>query len=233
MKQLILLLGTLLLAMETRAQDTIPLYSTVLAQKRAQLAKSRRPWIGVDLSRGFWWAYSALKAETPPTYYRPVSAIVYWPIRPRRLEDRNAYVSAGYATYAGTLRRTVYQQGQSAHLRAGIEIRRNGLLLGYGGILAGWSGEGSILFKGPAFGDYLQPIEPLKGLALGAEAHLGGEVDLSSRLALRLLLRTTILVKTNNALTIEPTHLSGIDGLKAGKTGGIGISGGLNLVYRL
>ncbi|MEZ0609545.1 hypothetical protein ACAW74_13590 [Fibrella sp. WM1] len=229
----LLVLGTLLLAVTTQAQDTIPLYSAALAQQKAKLVQSRRPWIGTDLSRGIWWAYSALNWQQTPVYYRPVSVSLYWPVRPRQLEDRNAYVSVGYATYAGTLRRTVYQRGQSAHLRAGIEIRRKGLLLGYGAILAGWSGDGSILFKGPAFGDYLQPTGSLSGLAFGGEAHLGREIELGPRLALRLSLRTTLLAKTNNALTIEPPYLSGIDWLKMAKTGGIGLSAGLNLVYQL
>ncbi|CCG99116.1 hypothetical protein FAES_1106 [Fibrella aestuarina BUZ 2] len=229
----LVVLGTLLLTLSAQAQDTIPLYSTALAQQKAQLAQSRRPWIGTDLSRGIWWAYAALNSAQTPIYYKPISLIVYWPVRPRQLEDRNAYASIGYATYAGTLRRTVYQRGQSAHVRAGIEIRRKKLLLGYGALLANWSGEGSILFKGPALGDYLQPTGPLNGLALGVEAHLGSEIDLGPRLALRCFLRTTLLAKTRNALAIEPPHLSGIDWLKIAQTGGIGLSGNINLVYQL
>lgn len=232
-RRTLLLLGTLLQAVTTQAQDTIPLYSAALAQQKAKLVQSRRPWIGTDLSRGIWWAYSALNSAQTPLYHKPLSLIVYWPVRPRQLEDRNAYVNVGYAAYAGTLRRTVYQRGQSAHVRAGIEIRRKKLLLGYGAILASWSGEGSILFKGPVLGDYLQPTGPLNGMALGGEGYLGGEINLAPRLALRYLLRTTLLLKTRNTLAIEPPHLSGLDWLKTAGTAGLGLSGGINLVYQL
>lgn len=217
----------------TSVADTIPIYSDALARQQASLAKEHRPWVGIDLARGVWWLYSAINTAQTPVYYRPVSAIIYLPVERRWRADKSAYISVGYATYAGMLQRNIYQRGNSVHLRSGIEIKRHNLLLGYGAVLARWSGDGSLLFKGPTFGDYQQAIGTLSGLALGGEGYLGGEVPLSHKLAARLLVRSTLLVKTDNQLHIPPPYLSGLDLFGTDKVAGLGISGQLWLVYRL
>lgn len=229
---LTLLLGTWLLTRSAQAQDTIPLYSDAMARQRAALMATRRPYIGLDLARGLWWVYSARTAAPPAAYYRPVALILYWPTRAADERNKSLYVSVGYAAYGGTLQRNIYQTGGSAHVRAGVERSRNGLLMGAGGLVAGWSGQGSFVFRGPAFGDYQQSIGQLSGTLVGLEGHLGGEVPLGRRLVLRMLARATMFARTSNEYNLPPPYLSGLDAFTPRPVGLAG-SFSANLLFRL
>lgn len=226
MNRLLIAFAGSLLALNAVAQDTIPLYSEAIARQKASLMAARRPYVGLDLARGMWLAFS-----TQASYYRPVALVGYWPTRTGAL-NKSAYVGVGYAAYGGTLQRNIYQQGGSAHIRAGVEFSRNGLQVGVGGLLAGWSGQGSFVFKGPTFGDYQQPIGQLAGGLIGGESHLGGDVALGRAVVLRLLARGTAYVRTTNQYGIASPYVSGLD---VSMRTAVGVAGSFSayLLFRL
>jgi len=215
MKNSLLLIFGLFYALAGQAQDSIPLYSDAIARQRAAL----RPSIGLDLYQAVWFAYSGNRHDTPATYVRPISMTLYIPNKDLNKSNQMLFINAGYVTYGGTLQRNIYQTGHSAHVRVGVEHTRHYIILGYSGLLSGWSGEGSFLFNGPIFGDYQESIGRRAGLAIGAEGHIGALIPLSKRLSLRPVLRGTILTKAGMVNNLHPPHLSGVDWQSESQTG--------------
>lgn len=223
-----LLLG-ILLRINSQAQDTIPLYSDVIAKQKA-LA---RPAIGLDLYQGLWAIGSVLRHYPPATYTYPVSVTLYLPNKNRVNRNQSVFINAGYVAYNGVSQRTIYQKGNSVHLRIGIEQQRNRLLLGYSALVSRWSGAGSFIFSGPTFGDYQESIGTIAGLAIAAEGHLGIAAPLSDRLSFRAIMRGSLIYRpTATIYGLYAPHLSGIDWASETKPG-IGFSLQANLVFRL
>lgn len=226
------LVAGLLLTLTARAQDTIPLYSDVLARLAPAPA---RPAVGLDLFSAYWLVAPGI-GDNAPTYVRPLSATIYLPlsVRPNQAQaSRRLYVNAGYLAYGGTLQRTIYQQGGSLHLRAGVEIEQSGFLWGYGGLVSGWLGEASVVFGGTYFGSYRERIGPRRGVAVGTEAHGGLVLPVSKRLSVRPAIRLSVLVRTVNGENLPPPRLSGVEWTIFSSTMMLGLNPQLNLVFRL
>ncbi|WP_375447248.1 hypothetical protein [uncultured Fibrella sp.] len=225
----LLSIAAMLVFLHGQAQDTIPLYSDVLAKQK----RSLRPEVGLDVYQSLWFIGSAFSKDSPATYAYPISVTLYLPTNRIGNQERSVYINTGYVAYGGTSQRNIYQTGSSIHIRAGIELTRRQLILGYGGLVTGWSGQGSFYFKGPTFGNYQEPIGTLKGLAVAAEAHIGVELPLGSRLSLRSVLRSSLFYRpTTSAYDLFAPHLSGID-WQIQKQLGMGISLQANLIFRL
>ncbi|MEZ0538376.1 hypothetical protein [Fibrella arboris] len=219
----------MLLGISSQAQDTIPLYSDVIAKQKAVL----RPSVGVDLYQGVWALSSALRHDSPATYTYPVSVTLYFPDKNRFERPQSLFINAGYVAYHGVSQRTIYQKGNSLHIRVGIEQLRHRLIRGYSVLLSGWSGAGSFLFRGSTFGDHQESIGTISGLAMAAEGHLGVAAPVSERLSFRAIMRGSILYQPTTApYGLYAPHLSGIDWQSETKPG-IGLSLQANLVYRL
>ncbi|MEZ0487442.1 hypothetical protein [Fibrella aquatica] len=224
----LLALVGLLFTINGQAQDTIPLYSDALAKHKA----ARRPCLGLDLYQGVWFAYSALNNDSPKTYIYPVSATLYLPDKRLSHSGQAVYVNVGYVAYGGTVQRNIYQAGHSAHIRVGVEHTYPTLILGYGGLLSGWSGQGSFFFSGPTFGDYQETIGRRSGLAVGGEGHIGADIPLSNRLSMRPLVRGTILTRMGMVNNLRAPHMSGVDWQAENRTG-MAVSFQVNLIIRL
>lgn len=225
---LLSLLGALFV-LTGQAQDTIPLYSEAIARQKTLF----RPAIGVDLYQAAWVINSVFSHDSPATYAYPLSITFYLPARSKFDQHRTVYVNAGYVAYGGTSQRNIYQTGGSIHIRSGIELTRHTLLLGYGGLVTGWSGQGSFYFKGPTFGDYRESIGTLSGLAIAGEGHIGFAVPFGNRLSLRTLLRGSVLYRlTTSQYGLYAPHLSGVD-WQSERSFGIGVSLQANLVFQL
>ena len=227
--KLLTLIGLCLL-LNVQAQDTIPLYSDALAKQKAIF----RPAIGIDVYQAVWVLNSVLNRDSPATYAYPLSVTFYLPLSSTVAQQRSLYLNAGYVAYGGTSQRNIYQKGGSMHLRAGIEQTRGRVILGYGGLLTGWSGQGSFYFSGPTFGNYQESIRRLGGLAVGGEGHVGLVIPVSSHLSLRTILRSSLLYRltTTSPFELYAPHLSGTD-WQTNRELGLGISLQANLVYRL
>lgn len=225
----LLSVAAMLLFLRVQAQDSIPLYSDVIAKQKGTL----RPAIGIDIYQSLWVLASALNRTSPSTYAYPISVTLYLPANRTVDQARAIYINAGYVAYGGTLQRNIYQSGGSLHIRAGVELTRRQLILGYGGLLTSWSGQGSFYFKGPTFGDYQEPIGTLKGLAVAAEGHIGVALPFSNRLSLRTVLRSSLFYRPTTSLyDLFAPHVSGID-WQIQKQTGMGISLQANLAFRL
>lgn len=238
MKNGLLTLGFALLALTGQAQDTIPLYSDALTAQQARLAAANRAAIGVDLFPVYWYLASGGNENVPDSYARPVSVTVYLPKQRSANQLSSAtrafYVNVGYLGYGGMLRRNIYQRGNSLHVRAGIELTKNGFIWGYGGVVSGWSGQGSFSFNGSYFGPYRQDIGRRGGVALGLEGHGGLSFPLTNRLSLRGQFRVSAGVRTANAENLPPPRLSGIE--LATRTESpliLGLNPQVNVVFRL
>lgn len=240
MRCLALVIGLLLWASACMAQvqDSIPLYADVLARQDAARQSIRRPWLGTDLTQSVWWIGAAFNRSQPRLYSIPLSAILYLPdkrVSPRDI--RFTYISAGYMAYSLSMQRNIRQQGNSLHLRAGREHVRNGLLVGFGGIVSTWSGAGSFTFSGPVFGTYEEQIGRSTGISFGAEGYLGYHAPLSKTVAIRSQLRLLLLSRsalTNNSQQSIPLpdRQSGIDAVVS-NSAGPGISVSVNLLWGL
>ncbi|XWW47465.1 hypothetical protein JYG30_08495 [Fibrella sp. USSR17] len=228
MRNSLLLVFGLFYALTVQAQDSIPLYSDAIARQRASLC----PSIGLDLYQAVWFAYSGNQHDTPATYVHPISVTLYVPSKDLNKPNRSLFINAGYVAYGGTLQRNIYQTGHSAHVRVGVEHTNQYLILGYSGLLSGWSGAGSFLFNGPTFGDYQESIGRRAGLAIGAEGHIGALIPLSKRLSLRPVLRGTILAKAGMVNNLRPPHLSGVD-WQTERQAGVAASFQVNFVVTL
>ncbi|RYF75649.1 MAG: hypothetical protein EOO39_06605 [Cytophagaceae bacterium] len=230
MKTCFALLIALLASLVGHTQDTIPLYSDVIARQKSQL----RPSIGLDLFQAVWFLDSPNPTELPTRFTHPVSITLYIPDKRLNHAGRARYINVGYVAYGGTLQRNIYQKGSSVHLRMGIEHTRRTLIYGYGGLIAGWTGQASFLFTGTTFGDYMQSIGTRSGLAVGGEGHLGVFIPFSNRLSLRTTVRASVLGKmgNSNSNNLPAPHLSGID-WQSEKQAGMGLSLQANLVFRL
>ena len=230
MRTKLLTLAGLCLLLNVQGQDTIPLYSDALAKQKATF----RPAIGIDVYQAAWVLNSVLNRDVPATYAYPLSVTLYLPLASTIAQQRSLYLNAGYVAYGGTSQRNIYQKGGSMHFRAGIEQTRGRVIIGYGGLLTGWSGQGSFYFSGPTFGDYQESIGRMGGLAVGGEGHVGFAIPVNNRLSFRTVLRSSMLYRlsTTSLFDLYAPHVSGVD-FQTNREFGLGISLQANLVYRL
>ena len=227
----LLTLAGLCLLLNVQAQDTIPLYSDALTKQKATF----RPGIGLDVYQVVWVLGSALNRDSPATYAYPFSVTFYLPLNGNTTAQQHClYLNAGYVAYGGTSQRNIYQKGGSIHIRVGMERTRRQLIVGGGGLLTGWSGQGSFYFSGPTFGDYQEPIGELNGLAVGGEGHVGLAIPVGNRLSFRTVLRSSMLYRLSATSPFElyAPHVSGTD-WQTNRELGLGISLQANLVFRL